>query len=124
MIARFRRGEIIQGTDPWHDGPLSRGNKRVQKIMPRLEVLQVSLRHAGIGRRPGAGLLSLRVIRKVFWMATKHFTAERIALVLRQAESSTSVAEAWINQPATKPQVRTLKLPRDSQIVSQVSQSR
>ena len=92
--------------------------------MPRLEVLQVSLRHAGIGRRPGAGLLSLRVIRKVFWMATKHFTAERIALGLRQAERSTSVAEAWINQPLTKPQVRTLVLPRDSLIVSQVSQSR
>ena len=92
--------------------------------MPTLEVLQVTLRSEGISRRPGAGLLNLRVIRKVFWMATKHFTEERIALVLRQAESSTSVAEAWINPPENKPQVRTPKLPRDSQFVPPVSQSR
>ena len=31
MIARFRRGEIIEGTDPWHDGPLSRGNEPLKK---------------------------------------------------------------------------------------------
>jgi hypothetical protein len=35
----------------------------------------------------------------------------------------TPAAEVWINPPENKPQVRTLKLPRDSKFIPQVSQS-